>query len=62
MGEISLTVTFDPSTGRIGLNAPMDQRMMCYGMLEMAKEILLKHGAQQTGSKLITPPVGLRLS
>lgn len=40
---IELRITFDPTTGAVNLNAAegvMDQRLLVYGLLDMARDIV----------------------
>lgn len=57
---IELRITFDPATGQVLVHGPIDQRMACYGLLEMAREIIAAHATVEP-SRVIVPPAGLRL-
>lgn len=39
---ITLTVTFDPPTGQIQIVGPIQDKILCCGLLEMAKNTILK--------------------
>lgn len=60
--DIEIVIRFNPATGQVGFSGPLDQRLICYGMLEMAKEILTKQAEAPRTNGLIQPPNGLRLS
>lgn len=40
--KVQITVDFDPATGAVRLNAPLQNRVLCYGLLQMAMEIIAK--------------------
>jgi hypothetical protein len=62
--DIVLTITLKPATGQIALNGPLDNRLQCYGMLEMAREILTARGLPQAQqgkpSRIQVPNLGFR--
>ena len=37
---IQMVITFQPSTGRVQVTGPINNRTLSYGMLEMAKEAI----------------------
>lgn len=37
---IEMRIEYDEQTGAVTLNGPLDNRLLCYGLLEMAKEIV----------------------
>ena len=39
---ITLTVTFDPATGQVQVTGPIQDKILCCGLLEMAKSTVLK--------------------
>ena len=41
---MTLTITFDPATQRIKMEGPTENRILCYGMLGMAQEMLVGLG------------------
>ena len=55
--KIQLIIEFDPETGNVQTNGPLDNRMLCYGMLEMAREILVKRAGdpKQRGGRILVP-------
>ena len=36
----TLTITFDETTGKLGLDGPIQNKLLAYGMLELAKDAL----------------------
>lgn len=42
-----LTITLTES-GQVSVNGPLDQLMLCYGMLELAKDVVRAHQATKT--------------
>lgn len=40
----TVIISFYPDKGNIEIKGPMGNRVLMYGMLEMAKEALLRHG------------------
>lgn len=61
--DIEMVIRFNPQTGQVAISGPIDQRLICYGMLEMAKEILVKRAETPTTNGLVIPGNGnLRLS
>lgn len=51
--ELKITVT---EQGQIGVHGPLDQPLVCYGLLEMARQAIQKHHEQ---AQRIVKPVGL---
>ena len=54
--EVALIIRFNPATGHVNIEGPLDQRMLCYGLLEMAREILSKGAANPKPSSPIHIP------
>lgn len=58
---ITLVLTLDPLSGRIHISGPLDNRMLCYGMMEMAKDALRSaaegkgEGGRGEGGRIVTP-------
>ena len=52
---ITITITLD-DYGRVTVTAPVDQKMVCYGMLETAKDVIHDAFAEKQ-SLLIQPAV-----
>ena len=36
----TITITFDMQTGALNVNGPMQDKVLCYGMLELAKDVI----------------------
>jgi hypothetical protein len=51
MSKLSLTIMMEED-GRIGVNGPIDNKILCYGMLELAKQAIQ---AYEPGRKIVTP-------
>ena len=49
MTTIKLTITYDPQTAQIGVEGPIGEKTLCYGMLESAKDAIREHGARSAG-------------
>jgi hypothetical protein len=60
--QIVITITMDTATGAVSVNGPLENRMMFYGLLEIAKETCMKfNDAKNTKSAIVAPPPGLLL-
>lgn len=55
--SVSLIITMHE--GRVSLTGPLDDLVLCYGMVEVAKDQLRLRRAQQRAA--IVPPSGFRL-
>jgi hypothetical protein len=53
MTTVQLTITVDDK-GQVAVNGPIDQTMFCYGLLEVAKECIRKHGEEK--ARRVQPP------
>ncbi len=51
MSKLTLTIMMEED-GRIGVNGPIDNKILCYGMLELAKQAIQ---AYQSGPKILVP-------
>jgi hypothetical protein len=49
---VELKITIDDS-GRFSVSGPIENKMMCYGLLEMARDAIVDHCAKN--QSLITP-------
>jgi hypothetical protein len=55
-----LVITLDES-GNVGINGPLENRLLCFGMMEMAKDgINKKHDADQKRIVQVAPGTTLR--
>jgi hypothetical protein len=43
---IEFVIQLNPETGQIQVRGPLTDRMLCYGMLAMAQEIIAKQAAE----------------
>lgn len=50
--QVTLTITAKPD-GSVTVSGPIDQRLFCFGMLEIAKEII--HQKAEENRKIIQP-------
>lgn len=62
---VKLEIVFDQATGDISVAGPMQNALLCYGMLEVARDIIAraadgKIDANAGGSSLIVPHPALR--
>jgi len=53
MAKIQVVITFDSDTGQCQLSGPINDKILVYGLLGMAKEIISKQDAKQ--SSLVLP-------
>jgi hypothetical protein len=54
---IQLTITYDPQSNQIGVEGPIGEKTLCYGMLESAKDAIRDHAAKSSG--IVAAPPGL---
>lgn len=57
---VQIVITFNPATGQISVNGPLDNCMLCYGMIEMAREVIQSKGKAEPKSQLFIAQAGLR--
>lgn len=57
MPQIQLTVTMD-ETGKVNVNGPIQNALLCFGLLEMAK-VAINNFAQQNEQRVQPAPPGL---
>lgn len=50
-----LAITLDEA-GAVNINGPLENRLLCYGLMEMAKEALQKHAAESAKQVIAVPP------
>jgi hypothetical protein len=55
MGTITLTIVMD-ETGNIQVNGPLTNKVLCYGLLELAKESVSEW--HRTNARLVQPAAG----
>jgi len=54
--KIRLVIDFDPQTGAVNLSGPIENKLLCYGLLELAKECIQNHAKQQKNQILVARP------
>ena len=54
MNLVTLTISYNPQTGQIAVNGPLDQKVLCYGLLEAARDTI-KDLKPQPGNGLTLP-------
>lgn len=59
---ITLTIQFDQMTGAIGVNGPIQNPLVCYGMLEMARQAVQNFATEQAQRKIQPVSVMPRLA
>ncbi len=47
-----LTITLSPD-GHVGVQGPIDEVMLCFGLLEVAKDVIRTHAQQQAESAIV---------
>ena len=57
--NLSITITLDPTTGQISLAGPLENTVICIGMLEMAKISIIEYAhKKQQGKTILDPNTG----
>jgi len=56
-----LTISLDQLTGAVQVNGPIQNPMICMGMLEMAKEAIHDFAAEQRKNQRILPVTAMPL-
>jgi len=60
MAIATLTITME-ETGGVHVSGPLDNKVLCYGLLEVAKDIVLDHEKKKE-QRIVPPgPVGMSL-
>lgn len=54
----TVTITLDDA-GNVAVNGPIDNRLLCYGLLEVAKDTVTKH-CEQMNNRIVQPAGTLR--
>jgi hypothetical protein len=54
--ELKLVITLDSTTGQVNVNGPINDRIFCFGLLEMAKEAINAYSAQQQKQIMVARP------
>lgn len=45
--QISFTISFNARTGDLHVQGPLDQQVLCYGMLERARDLVQAHALKK---------------
>ena len=56
-GAITITITMSPD-GKINVNGPLENKIVFFGLLEIAKETCTKYN-DAAASGIVAPPPGL---
>lgn len=57
----TLTITMTDA-GEVGVVGPIENQVLCYGLLEVARDIVLDHSKKKAEQRIVAPgPVGLSL-
>jgi hypothetical protein len=51
----TMTITLDEN-GKVNLEGPLNNRLLCYGMLGVAQQILTEQAMKQSGANLMVVP------
>lgn len=54
--NLQLTIVMDPQTGQVSLTGPINDKLFCYGLLELAKECIRTHAEQSKNQILVARP------
>jgi uncharacterized protein YfeS len=54
-GAIKLTITMDQATGQIKVDGPIDNAILAFGLLEIARQAVQSHHAQKASQQRIIP-------
>jgi len=52
---LTLTITFDQMSGAVNVQGPVENALVCYGMLEAAKDAVRYHAMQRAQGQRILP-------
>lgn len=55
MPRIELLIALD-DTGQVQVTGPIDQTLLCYGLLEIARDVIAEHKAK--AQRLVQPAIG----
>jgi hypothetical protein len=59
MPQLQLIITVDSATGNTSVSGPIDNQLLCYGMLQVARDAILERKQKQAESRIIQPEPGL---
>ena len=57
---IELVITLDPNTG-VQVRGPLQDMILCYGLLEMAKDAIRRNAEKAAESRIVSAPPGLKV-
>ncbi len=57
---VELKITMDDA-GNVGVNGPIENLILCYGLLEIGRQSIHRHHEQNAGKLIQTPPSGMFL-
>jgi hypothetical protein len=55
--DIKLILSFDAQTGQVNVTGPINDRLFCFGLLELAKEAINAHYVQQQKQIMVARPL-----
>jgi hypothetical protein len=58
-GKVRLVIELEPKSGEIGLQGPLENRLLCVGMLELAKSMVLQQQPKAPEEKPRVLPVSV---
>jgi hypothetical protein len=58
---VELKIMLVEESGQVSVNGPISNRILCYGMLEMAKDAITQFHEKQANSKILQVPPGAAL-
>lgn len=47
--------------GSVQVQGPLENRVLCYGLLSMANEAIFKHGNSGDKNRIVAPPPGMQV-
>lgn len=53
---LELVITLTPE-GQVGVRGPIDQLLVCYGMLDLAKDAIRQRAATQGQQRIVQPVI-----
>lgn len=55
---IQIVVQFDPQTRQVQVSGPLQDKVLCYGLLEIARDTLHEHFMRSEAAKIVPVPAG----
>jgi hypothetical protein len=53
MTNPKLTISIDPQTGKVSVDGPIGDKLLFFGLLELAKEAISNHAREQAANVLL---------